>query len=201
MITTKKELEFYIHEDAKRNNISRGWWFYVLALMSGYESAYVFRYLKQLRRCEWHFNNRTNVCHQVMYFLGHIRLKRLGLKIGLHIPLNTCGYGLRIIHLAGGCILNAKKVGNYCGFNGGSLLGNKDTQEARPVLGDFVALGPGAKVIGNVTIGDNVFVAPNAVVVKDVPSNVIVAGVPAKVIKERQIPQSPVHKYVVAAGR
>ena len=49
--------------------------------------------------------------------------------------------------------------------------------------GDNVGFGPGAKVLGKVTIGDNCFVAANAVVVKDMPANSIIGGVPAKVIK------------------
>lgn len=85
----------------------------------------------------------------------------------------------------GGILINAKKVGNYCGFNAGTLVGNKDSQENTATIGDYVALGPGAKIIGRVFIGDNVFIAANAVVVKDVPSNCVVGGVPAKVIKQR----------------
>ena len=46
-----------------------------------------------------------------------------------------------------------------------------------------MAFGPGAKAFGKIIIGNNVFVAPNAVVVKDVPDNTIVGGVPAKIIK------------------
>ena len=41
----------------------------------------------------------------------------------------------------------------------------------------------GSKIIGKVIIGDNVVIAPNSVVIKDVPDNCIVSGVPAKVIK------------------
>jgi serine O-acetyltransferase len=41
----------------------------------------------------------------------------------------------------------------------------------------------GAKVLGGITVGDNVLIGANAVVVKDVPSNSVVAGVPARVIK------------------
>lgn len=85
----------------------------------------------------------------------------------------------------GGILLNIKKAGNYCGFNAGVLLGNIGSQENRPILGNHVAFGPGAKAFGNITIGDNVFVAPNAVVTKDVPSNVIVGGIPAKILKEK----------------
>lgn len=54
------------------------------------------------------------------------------------------------------------------------------------MLGNNVRVYAGAKIIGNVVIGDDVVVGANAVVVKDVPSHSIVAGVPAKVIKRRK---------------
>ncbi len=111
----------------------------------------------------------------------------LGGKYNMFITPNTCGYGLRIIHLSGGggVHLNVKKIGNYCGFNAGVLIGNKDSQENRCEIGNHTAFGPGAKAFGKLRIGDNVFVAPNAVVTKDVPDNCIVGGVPAKIIKYR----------------
>lgn len=89
------------------------------------------------------------------------------------------------MHLSGGggLLINAKSVGNYCGFNTGVLIGNNGSQENRPNIGDHVAFGPGAKAFGSITIENNVFVAPNAVVVKNVPENCIVGGVPAKIIK------------------
>ena len=54
-----------------------------------------------------------------------------------------------------------------------------------PYIGDNVEIKAGAKVIVGVTIGDDVIIGANAVVVKDVPSHSIVAGVPARVIKTR----------------
>jgi serine O-acetyltransferase len=64
------------------------------------------------------------------------------------------------------------------------LLGNTNhSEDSKPTIGDNVGFGPGAKVLGNITIGDNCFVAANAVVVKDMPANSIIGGVPAKVIK------------------
>ena len=100
----------------------------------------------------------------------------------------TCGYGLRIMHLSGGggVRLGAASVGNYCGFNAGVLIGTNGSLDARPTLGDHVAFGPGAKAFGKINIGSHVFVAANAVVVKDVPDNCIVGGVPAKVIKRKE---------------
>jgi serine O-acetyltransferase len=85
----------------------------------------------------------------------------------------------------GGILLNAKKIGNYCGFNAGVLLGNKDNVENKPTIGDYVAFGPGSKAFGEITIGTNVFIAPNAVVTKDVPNNVTVGGIPAKIISNK----------------
>ena len=50
-------------------------------------------------------------------------------------------------------------------------------------IGKNVTICTGAKIIGNIVIGDNVIIGANAVVVKDVPANTIAGGVPAKVLK------------------
>ena len=57
--------------------------------------------------------------------------------------------------------------------------------EKAPSLGNNVTVCCGAKVIGGVTIGDDVIIGANAVVVKDIPNHCIVVGVPAKIIKRR----------------
>ena len=75
-------------------------------------------------------------------------------------------------------------MGNYCKLQTGVLMGNTNhSEEEKPTIGNNVAFGPGAKVLGKVTIGDYCFVAANAVVVKDMPANSVIGGVPAKVIK------------------
>ena len=56
-------------------------------------------------------------------------------------------------------------------------------------MGDNVKIATGAKILGAITIGDNVTIGANAVVVKDVPSNVVVAGIPAKIIRNYDIPR------------
>ena len=66
------------------------------------------------------------------------------------------------------------------------MVGVKNSIEYAPTIGDKVVLNVGSKVIGNVYIGNNVEVAANAVVVKDVPANAIVGGVPARIIKLKQ---------------
>ena len=93
---------------------------------------------------------------------------------------------MTIYHLAGGggCFVNAKSIGNYCKLQTGILLGNThQSEDEKPIIGHNVTFGPGAKVLGKVVVGDNCYIAANAVVVKDIPSNAFAAGVPAKVIK------------------
>ena len=187
MIESRKDLRFFLQEDRKRNSLPASFLGYFLRLILGRENACVYRYLRCLRHCEYHLNNAHNPLHRLLYLFWHFLKSRLGLRYGISIQPNTCGYGLRIMHLSGGggVLLNIKKAGNYCGFNTGVLLGNNGSQDNRPTLGDYVAFGPGAKAFGKITIGNNVFVAPNAVVTKDMPDNCIVGGVPAKIIKER----------------
>ena len=74
-------------------------------------------------------------------------------------------------------------MGDYCIVTGGVVVGNKGSQDNRAIIGDHVELTLGSKVIGKVTIGDYAIVAPNSVVIKDVPSKAVVSGVPAKIIK------------------
>ena len=93
---------------------------------------------------------------------------------------------MKILHIfGGGQILNVSKVGNFCSFNAGVVIGEKGSDKT-PRIGDHVNIAPGAKVFGGITIGNNVFIAANAVVTKDVPDNTIVGGVPATIIKRKE---------------
>ena len=190
MILSKKDLKFYISEDSKANffysprlNIR-----FYLRLWSGSESAHVYRYLRCLRYCEY-YTNTPGIFHKLLRHFYSLKLHRLGFKYNIRIPVNTCGYGLTIYHLAGGggCLINAKRVGNYCRFQTGVLLGNTNhNEDEKPTIGNNVGFGPGAKVLGKIKVGDNSFIAANAVVVKDVPENCVVGGVPAKVIRHKE---------------
>lgn len=62
----------------------------------------------------------------------------------------------------------------------------QSSPDGAPMIGDNVFIGLSSKVMGHIKIGNNVIIAPNAVVTKDVPDNAVVAGVPAKIIKMRE---------------
>lgn len=186
MIKTVDDLKTYLRYDASANRMEGvSYVNYIIKLILGSESAHVFRYLKCLRYCEYHYNS-CGVLHRFMYAIYRIRLHRMGLRYNVRIPLNVCGYGLTIYHIAGGggCLLNAKSIGNNCKIQAGVLLGNSHhSEDERPVIGDNVEIGPGAKVLGKVFVGNDVVIGANAVVTKDIESATFVGGVPALLIK------------------
>ena len=96
--------------------------------------------------------------------------------------------GLNIMHGHDIVIGSGVKIGtNFKIFNG-VTLGNKDTNNGKveqPIIGNNVTIGTGVKVLGNIKIGDNTIVGANSVVTRDIPSNEVWAGVPAKKIKVR----------------
>lgn len=88
------------------------------------------------------------------------------------------GKGLVIMHPVG-VVINSKVVaGERLVIESGVVIG--DEKGRSPVIGNDVFIGAGAKIIGGVTIGDNVKIGANAVVVKDIPSDCTALGIPAK---------------------
>ena len=177
MIKTKQDLKNNINADAIANGIDKDRWFFrFLKILYRSENAIVFRYLKAVRKYEYYHNTNS-----VLQYWYRFYSNTLGVKYGLNVPINRVGPGLRIPHVGGGTILNCESIGSNCCANVGVVVGRKG--EDMPVIGDNVTLCPGCKVIGKVRIGNNVTVAPNSVVIKDVPDNAIVSGVPAILIK------------------
>lgn len=104
---------------------------------------------------------------------------------GISIPFNAqIGKGFYIGHF--GCIVvsPAAVLGKNVNISQGVTIGvaNRGNKVGVPTIRDCVYIGPGAKIIGAVTIGNNVAIGANAVVTHDVPDNAVVAGVPARII-------------------
>lgn len=106
---------------------------------------------------------------------------------GLEIPYNAqIGKGLYIGH-AYNITINPKTIiGENCNIHRGCLLGqqNRGEKKGAPIIGNKVWIGINACIVGKVTIGDDVLIAPNSYVNCDIPSHSVVFGNPC-VIKHR----------------
>ena len=106
---------------------------------------------------------------------------------GIDLPCEVqIGRRLVIEHFGGIIISGDTVLGDDVVIRNGVTIGLKHTGIAgAPVIGNRVDIGTGAKILGNITIGDDVAIGANAVVLQDVPPNSIAVGVPA-VIKPRK---------------
>lgn len=90
------------------------------------------------------------------------------------------GDGVLFFH-SYGTILNAREIGEGCRIVCNITLGDKKGKT--PIIGKYVEILPGAVIAGDVMIGDNCVIGPNAVVYKSVPANCVVVGNPAYILK------------------
>lgn len=112
------------------------------------------------------------------------QIARILTGIEIH-PSATIGKGFFIDHGMGVVIGETAEIGDYVTLFQGVTLGGtgKERGKRHPTLGNHVVVGAGAKILGGIRIGDNVKVGANSVVLKSVPANSTVIGVPARVIK------------------
>ena len=109
-------------------------------------------------------------------------------------PESDIGPGL-VIHTWSCIHVLAKRMGHSCTVNQGVSIANI-RGSGRPTIGNNCYFAAGCKVMGGVTVGDNVVVSPNSVVLSDVPSNCTVMGVPARIISRETV--SPYLKTPIA---
>lgn len=183
MIKSRQELVDCIEADRSRYHLRKTALHYIFF---GDETYAILRFLKRFRKTEYYYNtlNKRNPFSLFRFAYSFFIYRRMQLHYKLFLPLNVIGPGLYIPHRMGGVICNAKKIGKNFTINTGCILGKKNSNEERPVVGDNVEMCIGSKVIGGVFIGNNVIIAPNSVVIKDVSDNDIVSGVPARSIKK-----------------
>lgn len=126
-----------------------------------------------------------------MLHIQSIRFERYSQKLGCELPAGVFGPGLCINHAGGVVITGNAKVGSNCRINAGVNIGefgkfnDESSSVNAPVIGNNVYIGPGAKIFGAITIGDNVAIGANAVVNKNVPSGATVVGIPGKVLENK----------------
>ena len=122
-----------------------------------------------------------------MCFIARLisQLSRFFTGIEIH-PGATIGKRVFFDHGMGIVIGETAEIGDDCViYHGVTLGGTSATRSKRhPTLKNGVVVGTGAKILGNITLGENVKIGANSVVLKSIPDNRVAVGIPAKVIKK-----------------
>jgi serine O-acetyltransferase len=118
---------------------------------------------------------RVPVLRQLLIIIAAIIRYPVEILTGVHIsPQADIGPGFGV-HTPYGVFVGPIKIGRNCVVQHGVVIGYSTRR-----IGDNVYFGPGAKVMGPCTIGDNVVVVANSVVLADIPSDRIAIGIPAR---------------------
>ena len=161
MIKNKQDLKYYMEQDRlnlHQNKLKPAW------------HDYIWKYEIILRKHEYYHNKeKKNIFDKIK--LRHYSRKhhKWSMKYTTGIPINTCGPGLSIGHFGAIYINSQSKIGKNLRIQSGVTIGGSHSTPGKyAVIGDNVYIGTGAKVIGGVTIANNVAIGANAVVVKDI---------------------------------
>lgn len=140
-----------------------------------------------------YFRNYQNSSNIISKFFWRYGLLRLNRKYGLEIsPKAKIGSGIKITHPHCIAVSEFAILGRNCNLSKGSTIGaNSGTAETwgAPVIGNNVHVGINATVVGKIKIGDDVLIAPNTLVNRDVPSHSIVIGNPMKIVSRENATQ------------
>jgi serine O-acetyltransferase len=150
------------------------------------------------------------ICYRIAHFFYKIKLfflarylsqvARFFTGIEIH-PGAQIGKRFFIDHGLGVVIGETSIIGDDVLLYQGSTLGGTGIVKGKrhPTIGNNVVIGAGAKVLGNIVIGDNSYIGANAVVIKDVPPNSTVVGIPGKITKQdgKKIDTSLDHIHVL----
>jgi serine O-acetyltransferase len=143
-----------------------------------------FKYMFVVRKCAF-LSTRDTFLKKLSYYFYYFLWRHYSTKYSIHIrPETTIGYGCYLGYGENITITEGANIGNNVNINHGAAIGatNRGKKKGAPVIGDCVWIGTNAVVVGNITIGNNVLIAPLSHVNFDVPENAVVAGNPAKII-------------------
>jgi serine O-acetyltransferase len=135
----------------------------------------------------WRYGIRNKWLRKPFSLVYKIAHKLAQITTGIDLPCEVAvGRNFVIDHFGGIIISGYTRFGDNCRIRNGVCVGLRRIEEpCAPVIGNNVDIGAGAKLLGNITIGDNVLIGANAVVITDVPDNCVAMGVPA-VIRPRR---------------
>lgn len=165
--TLKSDIQAVLHRDPAARSA-----FEIMLCYPG------FRAVRMHRRANFFYTHG-------MKLLGRMISDWCRFRTGIDIhPAATIGKRLFIDHGMGVVIGETAEIGNNVTLYHGVTLGGVSLEKGKrhPTIGDNVVIGAGAKVLGNILVGPGSRIGANAVVVKSVPANSVVVGVPGQVV-------------------
>lgn len=151
-------------------------------------SSHALRFTWLLRRCQGSRN-----------LLWRLLLARMRGRYGLEIPRQAkIGPGLYLGHAFNITVNPEAVIGRNCNLHKGATVGqeNRGPRKGAPTLGDRVWVGANSTVVGAVTVGDDVLIAPNTYVNCNVPSHSVVLGSPCKIIPRANATEGYVNRCI-----
>ena len=138
--------------------------------------------LISFRLCKQLIKNKLTIVLFFPFLIFHRIIIKwfMGTELNWNLKING---KLKLFH-GQGLIINPNTIiGDNCTLRCNTVIGNNGKDKNAPIIGNNVDIGVNCCIIGNIKIGDNVIIGAGTVITKDVPSNVVVVGNPAKIIK------------------
>ncbi len=135
----------------------------------------------------WRYTVRPALLRKLLSLVYRILYKFVQIITGIELPCEVpIGRGFVIEHSGGIVVSGFASFGDNCRIRNGVVIGLARVQDpCAPQMGNDVDIGTGAKLLGNIRIGNRVRIGANAVVITDIPDDSIAVGVPA-IIKPRK---------------
>ncbi len=139
----------------------------------------MFNAIKFYRGARWCYTHNLKIIAVIIQGL-------IFLIYNSYIPYECeIGEGTRFGYGGISVVIHARsRIGRNCVISQGVTIGGRSKKHDVPNIGDDVYMGAGSKIIGPVKVGNNVVIGANAVVIEDVPDHTVVAGIPARVIRQ-----------------
>ena len=174
MIHSREELREFIEWDARAQGRKT-----VSPKLFGDE---IWKFQLAMRKLDYcHYLKSIHPIAMIPYTFYRFRYHSLSVKLGFSIPYDVCGKGLAIPHY--GCVVinHTARIGDNCRILDCGNIGATNGIEKAPQIGNNVFIASGAKVMGDITIADDVAIGANAVVIRSITEpGTTWAGVPAR---------------------
>lgn len=183
MIRSQADLKRYLTADIHAHGLERWTLRHRFSALSR-DRILVFQ--RRLRRLEYLTNVRPGpavVLRLRLSLTWRLHVRRAE-RLGFTIPLNSFGPGLQIAHHGTIVVSEHSRVGAGARIHPSTSIGATNEGAAR--CGDRLYLGPGARLVGPICLGDDVLVGANAVVTRSFGNAVVLVGVPASELRDRE---------------